>query len=361
MFDLAGKLEPDTYHALARATYAEMALAGITAVGEFHYLHHSASGAPYSDPNEMGEALTAAAREAGLRITLIDTCYLRGGFDDGNLAGPQRRFADADAERWGERAALMPEGDRVRVGAAIHSVRSLDEASMKTVARWAEERAAPLHFHLSEQPAENEACLAATGRTPAHLLDDAGALGPGATAVHATHLTDDDIARLGSTATHVCLCPTTERDLADGIGPARALADRGAHLCVGTDSHAVIDVLEEARAIELDERLATQRRNLLEPEVLLSAATDAGMRSLGWDAGRIEPGMLADFIAIDTSSSRLAGAGDDRLIDAVVFCATAADVTDVVVGGEPVVEERRHVAIPDVGAELRDAIGKVAV
>ena len=221
MYQVAGVLDPDRYLELATAVYAEMALAGICAVGEFHYLHHDPAGRPYADPNAMGEALAEAAGRAGVRLTLIDTCYLRAGLDGRPLAGAQVRFGDGDAGAWAERAGAFRERPGVRVAAGIHSVRAVDEAAMATVAAWAAGRDAPLHLHLSEQPAENQACLAATGRTPAALASSAGVLGPRTTAVHATHLTDEDVARLGASRTAVCLCPTTERDLADGVGPAR--------------------------------------------------------------------------------------------------------------------------------------------
>jgi formiminoglutamate deiminase len=356
MYRLAATLDPDRYLELATATYAEMALAGITAVGEFHYLHHDPAGRPYADPNRMGEALAEAAGRAGVRLTLIDTCYLRAGLDGRPLAGAQVRFGDGDAGAWAERAGALRDRPGLRVAAGIHSVRAVDPAAMATVAAWAADRDAPLHLHLSEQRAENEACLAATGRTPAALASSAGVLGPRTTAVHATHLTGDDLARLGATGTTVCLCPTTERDLADGVGPARALADAGSPLCLGSDSHAVIDLFEEARAVELDERLASERRGHHRPADLLAAATAAGMDALGWDAGRLEPGRLADLVTVGLGSVRLAGTRPADAVDQVVFAATAADVTSVVAGGRQVVRDGRHLLVGDVGAALGRAI-----
>ena len=356
MYQVAGVLDPDRYLELATAVYAEMALAGICAVGEFHYLHHDPAGRPYADPNAMGEALAEAARRAGVRLTLIDTCYLRAGLDGRPLAGAQVRFGDGDAGGWAERAGAFRERPGVRVAAGIHSVRAVDEAAMATVAAWAADRAAPLHLHLSEQPAENQACLAATGRTPAALASSAGVLGPRTTAVHATHLTDDDITRLGASRTAVCLCPTTERDLADGVGPARALAAAGSPLCLGTDSNAVVDLFEEARAVELDERLVTGRRGHHDPAALLAAATSAGMDALGWDAGRLAPGRLADLVTVGLGSVRLAGARPAEAVDQLVFAATAADVTSVVVSGRQVVRDGRHLLVGDVGGALARAV-----
>ena len=356
MYQVAGVLDPDRYLELATAAYAEMALAGITAVGEFHYLHHDPAGRPYADPNAMGEALAEAARRAGVRLTLIDTCYLRAGLDGRPLAGAQVRFGDGDAGAWAERAGAFRERPGVRVAAGIHSVRAVDEAAMATVAAWAAGRGAPLHLHLSEQPAETQACLAATGRTPAALAEGAGVLGPRTTAVHATHLTDEDVARLGASGTAVCLCPTTERDLADGVGPARALADAGSPLCLGSDSNAVVDLFEEARAVELDERLVTGRRGHHDPAALLAAATAAGMDALGWDAGRLAPGRLADLVTVGPGSVRLAGTRPAEAVDQLVFAATAADVTSVVVSGRQVVGDGRHLLVDDVPGALARAV-----
>jgi formiminoglutamate deiminase len=360
MYKLAAGLTPDTYFELARATYAEMALAGITCVGEFHYLHHRAGGEPYEDPNVFGLALVEAAKQAGIRITLLDTCYLAGGIGE-QLEGPQLRFGDGDAERWASRAQALKAQPHARLGAAIHSVRAVPAEQLSTVAGWARERALPLHFHVSEQRAENAACLAAYGRTPVALLEENGALGAASTAVHATHLTSDDIGALAGSHTTVCMCPSTERDLADGIGPARQLASGGASLSLGSDSHAMIDMFEEARALELDERLATEARGHFGVSEILAAATADGHAALGWpEAGRIAPGAPADLVAVSLGSVALAGHRLETLLESLIFSAAARDVSDVIVGGRHVVSDARHQLIPDVSAELQRAIEAVS-
>jgi formiminoglutamate deiminase len=355
MYALAEALDPDSYRELATATFGEMALAGITTVGEFHYLHHDRGGASYSDPNEIAKALIGAAQAAGLRITLIDACYLHGGIGV-EPEGVQRRFADADAEAWADRVSALSDGPAVRVGAAIHSVRAVDPASAAAVAAWARDGERPLHAHVSEQPAENDACLEAYGATPTALLDDAGALDQRFVAVHATHLAGSDFELLGSASSSCCLCPTTERDLADGIGRARLLVDAGAHLALGSDSNAIVDSFEEARAVELDERLAAGERARHAPAELLRAATANGHACLGWpEAGRIEAGSLCDLVAVDLDGVRLAGLDRTDPVPAVVFAATAADITDVIVGGRRVVAGGRHLSV-DVPRALRDSI-----
>ena len=359
MYAVADRLTPDTYYALARATYGEMALAGITCVGEFHYLHHDRGGTPFSEPNAFGEALVAAAADAGIRITLLDACYLQGGFGQ-DLEGPQLRFGDGDADAWAVRAAGVTPAPHLRAGAAIHSVRAVPAAQLDTVVAWADERQAPLHFHLSEQRAENDACLAAHHLTPTALLHEHGALGPRSCAVHATHLDGADRGLLGATRTTVCMCPTTERDLADGIGPARALAAAGSPLALGSDSNAVIDLLEEARAMELDERLASERRGHWAAADLLTAACADGHATLGWpDAGTLAVGARADLVTVGLGSVRLAGAQPGTLLESVVFAGAAPDITHVVVGGREVVTGGRHALIGDVAGALDAAIGAV--
>ena len=352
MYAAAAHLDPDSYRELATAVFAEMALAGITAVGEFHYLHHSPKGGTYADPNAMGAALVEAAAAAGIRITLLDTCYLAGGFDT-ELNEVQRRFSDGDAERWAERVDQLRKSlagsGHARIGAAVHSVRAVPVDQLAPVVGFAAGHELPLHVHLSEQRAENDACLARHHRTPTQLLADHGALGPRTTAVHATHLSQMDIDLLGTSATAVCMCPTTERDLADGIGPARTVLGAGSPVNLGSDSHAVIDLFEEARAVELDERLRTERRGHWRAEELLHAATAAGHAALGWpEAGRLEPGALADFTTVALDTVRLAGAAQGHAAESVVFAATAADVRHVVVGGRFSVRDHRHETVQDV-------------
>jgi formiminoglutamate deiminase len=318
--------DPADYFNHARRVFREMLEAGITAVGEFHYLH--------AHRNELGVALIDAAREEGIRITLIDACYLRAGLGDRLLDPEQQSFSDGDADTWARRVSELREADGVRIAAAIHSVRAVDPESMRVVATWARERRAPLHIHLAEQPGEVEECLRVEGCTPAELLEREGILGPDLTAVHAIHVNDHDVRLLGDNEVTVCACPTTERDLGDQVGPLVALADAGCTLAVGSDSNAVIDLLEEARGLELDQRRATGRRVLHEPEELLSAATINGMRALGWNAGELRAGMLADFVTLQRDDAERREIGLAQLI----YTMSGRDVTNVVVGGETVLQ-----------------------
>ncbi len=345
-----------------------MALAGIGVVGEFHYVHHRPDGAAYDYPGAMGAAVAAAARDAGVRLTLLDTLYLHGGLDPGAsrgygpLRGEQARFSDGSAERWADRVeslASAVSGPTTMVGAAVHSVRAVDPSSVKVAADWAQEHGAPLHFHVSEQPAENEQCLEVHGRMPVEVIALAGGLGPDTTLVHATHATPHDVALIGEAGAHCCLCPTTERDLADGTGPSASLALAGAGLCLGSDSHAAVDILEEARTVELDQRAATHERGVFEVQALASMATSGGYRSLGWrDDGTLEAGALADFATVGLDSVRMAGVDAGSALAATIFAATSADVHHLVVGGRTVVHAGIHTTI-DVAGELASAVSEV--
>lgn len=328
MYAAAGNWDEASYLKHARQVFREMLEAGITAVGEFHYLH--------AFGNELGEALIEAAEREGIRITLLDACYLRGGMDGRPLEAVQQSFSDGDADRWAQRMDSFGDGEGVRIGAAIHSVRAVDPRSMRTVAEWARKRNAPLHIHLAEQPAEVEECLAAESCTPAQLLEREGILGPDLTAIHAIHVDARDTSLLGANKVSICACTTTERDLGDRVGPMRSLADAGSALCVGSDSNAVIDILEEARGLELDQRRATGRRVLHQPEELFRAATVDGMSALGWEAGELKPGMLADFITIHQQRFAQLRVFDPGYL---MFGCSARDVTNVVVGGTTVVSK----------------------
>jgi formiminoglutamate deiminase len=360
MYALADRLEPESYFALARATFAEMAMAGIVCVGEFHYLHHRRGGDRYSRSNEMGVVLIAAAREAGIRITLLDACYLSGG-----IAVPlnevQRRFSDGSAGAWAARVnELLPlRSQEVHIGAAIHSVRAVAPDPVAEVARFARANNLPLHAHISEQQLENEQCFDRFGLTPVGVMAQQGALSKNFTAVHATHVSADDIRLLAVNGCGVCFCPTTERDLADGVGPSTALKEAGVALSLGSDSHAVIDMFEEMRALEMDERLFSGVRGNSSAAQLLMAAGEVGHRSLGWDqAGRIAPGQLADLVSVHTHTVRAAGSSAGDVLEAVAFSAVAGDVHNVVVSGRTIVRNGVHLYmnVPDELARAMESI-----
>lgn len=348
MYDAAATLDPDSYERLATAVFAEMVVTGFSAVGEFHYLHHQVGGTAYPD-HEMERALARAALSSGIRLTLLDTCYLSGGLDQGGEKIPlnetQQRFSDGDAEgwmsRWNSLDAAMSEEDQgsglITLGAALHSLRAVPEPEMEHLGDWARSHPyTPIHIHLSEQTAENRAVEAAYGISPTQLLHRHGLLTPQLSAVHATHLSEVDIHLLGEGRTNIVMCPTTEADLADGIGPARELADAGASIALGTDQHAVIDPYLEMRALEHGERLRSGTRGRFSPAALSAAAREGGLRSLGLKDNQ-------DHLLVDGASLRTAGSKREQL----PLTATAEDVRSVVINGVEVARDGVHAHLGD--------------
>jgi formiminoglutamate deiminase len=358
MYEIANRLTPETYGELATMTFAEMALSGITGVGEFHYIHHQQDGKRYANPNEMGLAMVAASQRAGIRMALLDVAYLHAALDKPEPLAEQKRFSDGTIDNWLDRVDALGEGgENWTVGMAPHSVRAVHPAELEEVV--ANRHGKVVHVHVSEQPAENAACIAATGKTPTQVLSDAGMLGRHFTAVHATHLTATDISLLCSSHSGVCMCPTTERDLADGVGPASSLSEGGAVLSIGTDSNASIDMFEEARAVETDERLVTGKRGVHAPASLLIAATSGGATALGWGQHGIHVGAPADFIALSLDSVRLASFDAAHAAAHIVHSASPADVRDVWVAGRQIVQDHQHLNVSDVVGGLGRAIAAV--
>ncbi len=352
MYAAAAGLSPASYEQLATAVFAEMVTCGWSAVGEFHYLHHQVGGAPYGtdgvgEEHAMERALARAARAAGIRLVLLDTCYLQGGLTaDGEaiaLNETQKRFSDGTAAGWLERhgrlAAALAEEDAgsglVSLGAAIHSVRAVPLAAMAEIAAGLDP-AMPLHIHLSEQPAENESAQAAYGASPTALLEQAGLLGNRLSAVHATHLSERDITALGAAGAGIVMCPTTEADLGDGIGPARELADAGAVISLGTDQHAVVDPYLEQRALEHGERLRSGVRGRFSPAEISAAAREGGMRSLGLSPND-------DHLLVRTDSVRTIGSRSAQL----PLTATASDIFEVHINGLQVAANGIHTRLGD--------------
>jgi formiminoglutamate deiminase len=366
MYSVAAKLDPETYETVARAVFAEMLAGGYTSVGEFHYLHHAQDGTPYgterprrdaadeaagSRAHAMERALARAAASAGIRIRLLDTCYLTGAID-AELSAEQARFGDGTIDGYMDRHTALsasfaeefpvraPGESYVHVGAAIHSIRAVPAANLPRFT----ELTGPVHVHLSEQPAENDACHAAYGTTPTQVLARSGVVGPNLSAVHATHLSEDDIAILGQSQASIVMCPATEADLADGIGPARELADAGAAIALGSDQHVVLDALRETQGLETGERLRSGQRGRFSPAELISALTESGARSLELPVGSLEVGKACDFVALRTDSMRTFGSLDEQII----LTATSADVHLTVSGGRVRVREGVHAELGDI-------------
>ena len=349
MYETASRLDPDGVEVASRQCFLEMALAGTTTVGEFHYLHHNPDGRPYEDRLELALRVISAAREVGLRIALLRVGYARPGFRVAPVPR-QRRFYDPDPDVFlaavEALTASVKDDDRVTVGVAPHSVRAVPRSWLEAVAQV---RPRVLHMHVAEQPKEVEASVAEYGRRPVELLADLGLLDEHFTAVHAVHVLPSEIALLSRST--VCACPTTERDLGDGILPADAMAEAGVTLAIGSDSQTLLEPFEDLRALESHLRLIRGRRVVLPStpgEVdslatrLLGAATTGGARSLGLQVGSLAPGRPADLCAVRLDHPSLAGTREDAVLATTVFGATSAAVSDTWVQGTRVVRDGCH-------------------
>jgi len=356
MYSAATRLSPEDIYDASRMAFLEMALSGITSVGEFHYLHHAANGHPYEDPNLLSKEVIRAATDVGLRITLLRVAYARSGFElDPNPQ--QARFIESDPETYLKnvdrlRSDCKDLGDRVSVGVAPHSVRAVPLNYLKTVSAYAAEHSLPVHMHVAEQPAEVSACIEEYRRSPGALLASEGILNPRFTAVHAIHVTPKAVHSFGETGAMVCACPTTERNLGDGVIPADLFFDDGVRISLGSDSHAQIDLLEDARELGYHLRLQKLERAVLADEEdysmsslaarLFTCATVNGAQSIGQRGGALESGQPADFFTVDLDDPSIAGAGEDDLLAAIVFGLSKTAIRDVVVGGTQIVKDGRH-------------------
>lgn len=335
MYSLAQSLCPESIYDLSRLAFAELAMSGVAAVGEFHYVHHQPDGTPYEDRTIMADAVIRAARDVGIQIALLRVLYHRGGH--GIAAGPhQERFCDPDVETVvsdAEKLASRFASDSgVAVGLAPHSIRAVPGNWISAANNVAREKKWPLHMHVAEQKRELEECVKEYGQTPVAWLADNGVLGAHFTAVHATHLTEGEVTMLGKSGSSVCVCRTTERNLGDGLCNARGLFAAGARICVGTDSHSSSDAFEEMRAIELDERSRTESRCVAaDADALLLAGTQNGYRSIFLDGSK-------DRLQLHKGVS-IAGANEKSMTDALVFAGHSGLVERLSVQGKTVVKD----------------------
>ncbi len=369
MYRVAGVLDPDGVFVASRQAFIEMALAGVTSVGEFHYVHHQPDGTPYDDPEALAEAVMRAAQDAGIRLCLLRTVYLRGDFD-APASSRQHRFCDPSIDVAADRidrlvGRITARGDpRIGWGVAAHSVRALPAdaiAALKT--RYAH---VPFHIHVSAQRREVEGCIAAYGVPPVELLSGLGVLDGLTTLVNATHIDSSEAILVADSGAAVCVCPSTEADLGNGLLPADELFQLGVPLCVGTDGQTISSVLAEARRLEMHERLRIERRNVLTAEegesaagTALEVATAAGARCIGVDAGLIEPGRWADFMSIDLNDPGMCGWHDQSLAASLVFSADTRAVGDVMVGGTWIVKDGWHPRVEESARAFEDLTRRI--
>jgi formimidoylglutamate deiminase len=352
MYHAAAQLNPQDVYDVARMAFLEMLLSGTTTVGEFHYLHNAAGGRPYGDPNLLSKQVIAAAVSVGIRIVLLRSAYLRSGYELPPDPG-QIRFFESGAQFLAHIESLQKEyphdSAQVQFGVAPHSLRAVPLRELREIAAWTRERKLPLHMHVAEQVGEDEACVREYGLTPVALLGREGLLGPDFTAVHAIHITADEVGLLAGANTTVCSCPTTERNLGDGVIVADEVMRQGIHMALGSDSQAQIDPLEDARELEYHLRLERQQRAILDQigeqtlaSRLFDCATIHGARALGVSAGELTGGLSADFFTVDLDDVSIAGHSGNDLLPLIVFSLGRSAIRDVMVNGRWVVRDGRH-------------------
>jgi formimidoylglutamate deiminase len=362
MYRAANLLDPDDVYIASKMAFLEMALSGITSVGEFHYLHRAATGQAYDDQNLLAREVIRAANDVGLRIALLRVAYERAGFQaESNPL--QARFIEHSGSYLKNLEQLMScKSDMVRVGAAPHSVRAVSLNYLKEVNQFVKNRNLPIHMHVAEQPAEVSACIEEYGRSPVALLDTEGLLSENFTAIHAIHVTPKAVEAIAKKQATVCACPTTERNLGDGVVPVDEYFRAGVSISVGTDSQIQIDLLEDARELEYHLRLQRKERNILAPvdddrlglaKRLFECATVNGGISIGFKGGRIEPGSPADFFTVDLNDPSIVGASADDLLAHIVFSLSRTAVRDVVVHGKRIVEDGRHPSQEEIVSDFK--------
>ena len=353
MYHAASRLDAQGVYDVARMAFLEMALAGTTTVGEFHYLHNAPDGEPYDDPNLLSKQVIAAARSVGVRIVLLRTAYLRSGHELPPDPG-QIRFFEATSAFLENMTALVNDCSttpaEVRFGVAPHSIRAVPLPELKEIAAWTRKNRLPLHMHVAEQVAENAACLREYGHTPVDLFNKEQLLGPDFTAVHAIHISSDEIAMLAEADSTICSCPTTERNLGDGILAADRVMTAGIRIALGSDSHAQIDPLEDARELDYHLRLERQQRAILDQisekplaSHLFDCATIHGSRALGLPGGGLTVGSFADFFTVELNDVSIAGHSVEDLLPILVFSLNRSAIRDVVVNGRFIVRDQQHI------------------
>jgi formimidoylglutamate deiminase len=366
MYRCALALTPEEIYDVARMAFLEMMLAGITTVGEFHYLHRAPDGSAYDDPNLLAKQVIRAAESVGIRIVLLRCAYVRAGFGLPPDPG-QVRFLEPEAETFVRHADdLRNEIGRmstsVSFGLAPHSIRAVPRPYLQTIARWTHTHGLPLHMHVAEQPAEIEASIAEYGVGPFQLLDELGLLTQDFTAIHAIHLGAGDIERMARGRITVGACPTTERNLGDGILCADQLIDAGVSIALGTDSHTQTDALENARELESNLRLFHLQRAVLDgrqgrplASLLFDSATGAGARSLHLETGTLRSGTPADFFTVDLNDASIAGSLPDELLTNIVFSMSRSAIRHVAIDGRIRIDHSQHA----LQVEIVEAFGRV--
>ena len=371
MYALANRITPEDLQIVATQLFVEMLKAGYTSVAEFNYLHRAADGSPYSGVNPLWEAVSNAARAAGIGLTFLPTLYQSSDFGGQPLKPEQARFfLDTDEFLRSIEQRIAEErraNNRVlRTGAAFHSLRAvpIDSLRRAALALRGIDASMPVHIHVAEQMLEVRACERATGRRPVELLLDQELLTNHWCVVHATHATAGELQGIAAAETVICVSISTEANLGDGFFDAARFLNLNGRLCVGSDSQSTVSPAEELRWLEYQQRLRKKRRGVLaskgESHVgtrLWRDAAESGARALGQPVGRIAVGCRADWLVLDADHPSMAGSSQDAALDRLLFAGADKAIRDVMVGGQWVIKGGCHSA----DEPLRGEFGRIMV
>ncbi len=367
MYAFLDRVDADAFEAIAAQAYVEMAKAGYAAVAEFHYVHHDSAGKPYGDPAELAWRIVAAARAAGLGLTLLPVFYAHAGFGGTPVTHGQRRFAHTTY-------TFTHLFDRLREGAgkhgyvlgvAPHSLRAVTPEELGQVVRLVAADA-PVHIHAAEQTKEVDDCFAWSRMRPVEWLLTQANVDARWCIVHATHMTDKEVGALAASGAVAGIAPTTEADLGDGTFPGAAYAAAGGRFGVGSDSNTIIDPFAELRQLEWSQRMRARKRNVLvspgETTIgthLWAQAARGGAQALAQPSGALEAGRRADLVVLNMDDPALAGQAADDVLDAAIFGPSRAPVRDVMAGGKWIVRDGRHVAQDEIFGRYRAALARL--
>jgi formimidoylglutamate deiminase len=348
MYKCALSVSPSQAEAIAAMCYAEMLRNGYTHVAEFHYLHHDKNGQPYSNIAEMGERMLAAARTAGIRITLVPVFYQKGNFGVPPTER-QRRFISKTTDEYFKLLEASVTATNyyplANAGFSVHSLRAVDGDDVKRTYNEGP-KDLPFHLHVSEQKKEVADCIAHTGKRPMQWLLSNVDVNERFHLVHSTHLDDSEVKDLAASKANVVLCPSTEGNLGDGIFRMKEYCKLGGRWSVGTDSHIGLDPLEEFRMIDYRQRLTTNLRSTFEgvpASYLVDEAQTRGKLAMGIKSAKhFSIGEAFDAVVYDARSPRLSTATNENLLSVLLYHGNSSLAMGTIVNGIWVVKNQRH-------------------
>ena len=368
MYQLALSVNPDEMEAIATMLYMEMLRHGYTHVAEFHYVHHDISGQPYGNLAELGERLIAAAKKAGIKITLVPIFYQKGGFGK-TAEAHQRRFLSKDINHYLQLLAASKKVTEYYEGAnlacGVHSLRAVEPTDVKKLIPLVPNL--PFHLHIAEQLKEVSESKAYLGKRPVEWLSQNIDLKEDFHLVHATHLTAAEVEAIAISKANVVLCPTTEGNLGDGIFALKAFQKAGGNWSIGTDSHIGINPFEELRLLDYGQRLISHQRNTFTDGqqgdsglyALQKLVTNGRLAMGNQQTDYFEKGAAFDALILDSQHPILAVCSEKNLASTIVYAADVSMHLGTMVNGQWAIKKGRHQASKLIIKHFKYALNKL--